>query len=510
MEQARHHAQSVTAVPPARAARLRAHYDALAPARSRWKARNRYYHAALEQIYRDAVPPGKRVLELGCGTGDLLAAVRPSFGAGVDVSGRMLHVARAQYPHLHFIQADAEQLPLGGSFDYILLSELVGHLHDVQQALADLHALSGAQTRIVISYYNFLWEPAIRLGERLGWKMPEEHQNWLGEQDVLNLLELCDFEPEHRGRDLIVPVRLAGLAQRINDRFRDTPLLRHLNLIHYVVARPRPCPSPRPLSCTVVIPCRNEESNIEPAIRRLPPLDAHTETIFVDGASTDGTVREIEAQIEKHAGVKNIRLIHQVPGPHGSAATHSGMLPQGKGDAVRQGFAAARGEVLMILDADLSVPPEDLPKFYEPLAAGKAQFVNGTRLVYPMEDEAMPLLNFFGNKLFSLVFTWLLGQPIKDTLCGTKALLKSDYERLAAGRAYFGDFDPFGDFDLLFGAARLKLKILEVPVRYRRRVAGQSKVRLFKHGLLLVRMSLIALWRFKLQPLWEQVARWPG
>ncbi|MEK7324594.1 MAG: glycosyltransferase family 2 protein, partial [Chloroflexota bacterium] len=234
-------------------------------------------------------------------------------------------------------------------------------------------------------------------------------------------------------------------------------------------------------------------------------LGAHTEVIFVDGASTDGTVSKIEAQMKKHAGVKDIKLIHQAPALVGKAQTSTIMLPQGKGDAVRQGFAAARGEVLIILDADLTVPPEDLPKFYEPLASGTGQFVNGTRLVYPMENEAMPVLNFFGNKFFSLVFTWLLGQPIKDTLCGTKALLKADYEHLTAGRAYFGDFDPFGDFDLLFGAARLRLRILEVPVHYRRRVAGESKVRFFRHGQLLVRMAFIALYRFKIQPFIERL-----
>ncbi|HEX2036406.1 MAG TPA: glycosyltransferase family 2 protein [Chloroflexota bacterium] len=179
------------------------------------------------------------------------------------------------------------------------------------------------------------------------------------------------------------------------------------------------------------------------------------------------------------------------------------MLRLGKGDAVRKGFAAARGDVLFILDADLTVPPEDLPKFLEPIATGKADFVNGTRLVYPLENEAMGPVNLFGNKFFSLVFTWLLGQRIKDTLCGTKVLRKRDYERLAANRSYFGDFDPFGDFDLLFGAARLGLRLVEVPVRYRRRTSGYSKVQVYKHGVLLLRMSLIGFRRLKLQ-------RWLG
>ncbi len=179
------------------------------------------------------------------------------------------------------------------------------------------------------------------------------------------------------------------------------------------------------------------------------------------------------------------------------------MLPLGKGDAVRKGFAAATGDVVMILDADLTVAPEDLPRFVEVLEEGRARFVNGSRLVYPMEEESMRFLNLCGNKAFSLAFTWLLGQPVKDTLCGTKVLYREDYERIAANRAYFGDFDPFGDFDLLFGAARLKLPIVDMPVRYARRTAGVSKVRLVSHGLLLVRMSWIAFLKFK----WN---RWLG
>ncbi|MEK7785764.1 MAG: glycosyltransferase, partial [Chloroflexota bacterium] len=363
---------------------LQRQYDALASQRDRWKANNRFYHAALERIYTSLIPANSRILELGCGTGDLLAAVKPAFGAGIDVSGQMVHLAANRYPGLRFIQGDAEHLPFDATFDFILLSELAGHLTDIQQTLTNLRAICADNTRLILSYYNFLWEPMIRLGEGSGWKMPEEHQNWLGEQDVLNLLELADFEPERLGRDLILPIPLLGVSPFVNNLLRNAPLVRHLNLIHFVVAKPRPRRVIDPLSCTVVIPCRNEEGNVEAAIDRLPPLGAHTEVIFVDGASTDGTVSKIEAQMKKHAGVKDIKLIHQAPALVGKAQTSTIMLPQGKGDAVRQGFAAARGEVLIILDADLTVPPEDLPKFYEPLASGTGQFVNGTRLVYPM------------------------------------------------------------------------------------------------------------------------------
>jgi glycosyltransferase involved in cell wall biosynthesis len=177
------------------------------------------------------------------------------------------------------------------------------------------------------------------------------------------------------------------------------------------------------------------------------------------------------------------------------------MLKLGKGDAIRKAFEAASGDILMILDSDLTVPPEELPRFYEALITGKGRFINGTRLVYPQEREAMPIPNHLGNVFFGLMFTWLLGQRISDTLCGTKALYKKDYEAIAANRSYFGDFDPFGDFDLLFGAAWLGLPITDLPVHYCARTYGDSKVRVGLHGPLLGRMSLIAFQRFKAQPL---------
>jgi SAM-dependent methyltransferase len=512
--------------------RTAAWFDRYAPERSRWKARNRYYYAEIERLAREVVPPGARVLELGCGTGDLLAALRPALGVGVDISEGMVRVARARHPdppsgsnpesRLLFVRGDAHALPLGTTFDYVVLSDLLGHVDDIQALLERLQSVCTADTRILITYWNFLWHGAMLGAERLGLKMPEAQQNWLGMDDVDNLLTLTDFRTLERGASLICPKPVPLLAPLLNRAAIRLPLARHLALVGHWVVRPE---APQPvvdesLTCTVIVPCRNEEGNIADCVDRLPPLGADTELIFVDGASTDRTRERILEQIERHRGRRDIKLIDQVPlageGPPGApsgaengalsngapASAGDGpvkMLRLGKGDAVRKGFAAARGDVLFILDADLTVPPEDLPKFLRPIATGRAGFVNGTRLVYPLEDEAMRTVNLFGNKFFSLVFTWLLEQRIKDTLCGTKVLRKRDYDVLAANRSYFGDFDPFGDFDLLFGAARLGLPLVEVPVRYRRRTSGYSKVQVYKHGILLLRMSLIGFRRLKLQ-----------
>lgn len=235
-------------------------------------------------------------------------------------------------------------------------------------------------------------------------------------------------------------------------------------------------------SVSVIVPARNEVGNIRPLFERLPRMGSRTELVLVEGGSTDGTPEEIE---RCRAAFPDLPCLHLK------------QAGKGKGDAMRLGFARATGDILMILDSDLTVTPEDLPRFYEVLAEGRGRFVNGVRLVYPMEGEAMRFLNFLANKFFSLAFSWLLSQPIKDTLCGTKALWRWDERAIAAGRAYFGDFDPFGDFDLLFGAAKRNLKIVEIPIRYRDRSYGTTKIDRWTHGWLLLQMVVFAARRLK-------------
>jgi glycosyltransferase involved in cell wall biosynthesis len=337
-----------------------------------------------------------------------------------------------------------------------------------------------------MSYYSALWEPVLRFGSRVGLRRPSGQANWLGPEDFDNLLKLSGFEAVCVSEENLLPVRVPGLNTFMN-RFvgRFWPF-RYLSLTRLVVARPLGPPADAErMTCTVVIPTRNERGNIAEAIARLPKLGAHTELMFVDGNSTDGTADEVQRLMAANPDM-DIKLIHQGDGV-------------GKGDAVRQGFAVAQGDVLMILDADLTVPPEDLPRFFKAIQDGTGEFINGTRLVYPMEKDAMRFLNKLGNRFFSLLFTWMLGQRLRDTLCGTKVLTRRNYQRIAANRSYFGDFDPFGDFDLIFGAVKADLKIAEIPVRYRARTYGTTNISRFRHGLLLLQMSWVAFKRLKLR-----------
>ncbi len=476
------HAHSPAAAPP-RNDSIRAQADSLATERDRWIARSQFYYGDHYRYMRFLVPAGARVLDLGCGIGDLLTVLAPARGVGVDLSPRMVEVAKNLNPgyeyHVGDIEDPATLARLEGPFDAIVLSDTIGSLEDVEATLAALHPMCSPETRVVISYYSRLWEPVLKIGEALGFKHRQLPQNWLSPRDIEGLLALADFEVIKREWRQLIPKRLFGLGTLVNRFLGPLPGLRRLSLRNYIVARPlRDIALERP-SVTVLIPCRNERGNIEPAIERMPRFCDDMEILFVEGNSSDGTFEEIERVIEAHPEW-TIRALKQDG--------------RGKGDAVRKGFAEASGEVLMILDADLTMPPETLPKFYQALVSGKGNFINGSRLVYPMDRSAMRFLNLLANRAFSALFSWLLNQRFTDTLCGTKVLTKAHYQKIAAGRAYFGDFDPFGDFDLLFGAAKLNLKIVEIPIRYASRTYGEPQISRFSDGWMLLRMVLFA-WR---------------
>jgi SAM-dependent methyltransferase len=460
-----------------------AHWDEIARRFDRRSGLGGYYHRRVERTLAHVIPPGQRVLELGCGAGDLLAALKPAYGVGIDFSGQMIARAVSRHPGLHFVVADVHELAVEEKFDFIVLSDLVNDLWDVQAVLEKIRPLTTPRTRIVFNVFSQLWQFPLRLAQRLGLKQPTLPQNWLAVEDVVHLLHLAGFEIIHHWEEILWPVRtpiVDEFCNRVLVRFWP---FRHGALSNFIVARATPVPASgeEPI-VSVIVPARNEAGNIAAIFSRTAEMGAGTELVFVEGHSSDDTYETIERAIAANPH-RRAKLLRQIG--------------KGKGDAVRLGFAEASGGVLMILDADLTVPPEDLPRFYQAIRTGKGDFINGVRLVYPMEAQAMQSLNLVANKLFGMAFTWLLGQPIKDTLCGTKVLSKQEYERIVANRAYFGDFDPFGDFDLLFGAAKLNLKMVDLPVRYRQRTYGSTNIQRFRHGLLLLRMVMFAARRIK-------------
>lgn len=464
---------------------LARHFDWVSENDSRARSVQAGFHAQIAEQLRALIPAGSRVLEVGCGRGTLLRALRPERGVGVDFSEKMLAQARVADASglCEYRQEEACEVGGGEVFDYVVLDYLVGYLPDVQACLERLRGVAEPRTRLCVTSVNVLWTPVLKVAQWFGAVTRQPASNWLSTTDLVNLLELSGWEVVHRSTEQMLPLRVPLVSAFFNRFLVRLPGLRHFGSSLYVVARPRAELEAERLTVSVIVPARNEAGNIRAALERIPVMGAGTEVIFVEGNSRDDTWATIQREMAEYRGPLKVRAMQQ-PG-------------RGKWDAVRTGFAAAMGEVLVIQDADLTAPPEDLPKFFAAIASGAAEFANGSRLVYPMEKRAMRFLNLLGNKFFAVALSFVLGQPIKDSLCGTKMLLRRDYERIVKRIEELGDFDPFGDFNLLFGAALLKLRIRDVPVRYKDRTYGETNISRFRHGWLLLKMTAFGLVKLK-------------
>jgi len=473
-------------MPKTQHASLKLYFDWVAANRRQRHVLRHAFHRQLLELHRQRIPEGARVLEWGCGTGEVLSGLQPARGLGLDFSQGM--IAKAQELNsgaaLEYRVVDVEKTVVDEPFDYIVLNYLIGYLPDVQAALANLNPSARPRTRLVLTSLNHLWRWPLKWAQWLGLVTPQPTSNWLTTDDLVNLLELAGWEVLRESSEQLCPFNIPLLAPFLNRVVARLPFFKYLGVTLMLTARPRrQARLENNTSCSVIIPARNEAGNIRSALDRIPSMGAFTEVIFVEGNSTDDTWATIEREVAVYRGPLQVRAIKQ-PG-------------KGKWDAVRAGFALATGVVLVIQDADLTAPPEDLPKFFTAICDGSAEFANGSRLVYPMESQAMQFLNFLGNKFFALSLSYVLGQPIKDSLCGTKMMLKSDYKRIMERIKPLGDFDPFGDFNLLFGASLLNLKIRDIPVRYKDRTYGETNISRFKHGWLLLRMTWFGLWHLR-------------
>jgi SAM-dependent methyltransferase len=450
-------------------------------------AAREFLNADIADALRRLIPADVNVLEVGSGTGKLLAALPNRERVGIDYLPERVADAARNHPDIPFHVADATALAEARAltdsagnparFSAIVCDRLCHSVLDIKRLLESMRGRLAEGGRIYLTVFNYLWELPTLVAERAGWKHPAPTMNWLSDYDLKNLFEIVGLEAVRFEDRVLVPLEIPG-SSVVNRYVARLPVVQRLSLYRVYVLRAQSAGRQSQPSVSIVVPTRNEAGNVQAAIDRTPQLGSFTELIFVEGGSSDGTWDTIQQAIARYDGP--LRL---------SAYQQTG---KGKGDAVRLGFSKATGDLLMILDADLTVPPEDMPNFYEVAVRGQADYVQGTRLVYPMEKEAMRFFNKIGNVAFSRLFTYLLQQPIRDTLCGTKVMWRTDYERLAAAREYFGDFDPFGDFDLIFGAAKLNLKISEIPIRYRERTYGQTNISRWKHGVLLLKMSLVA------------------
>lgn len=452
------------------------HFESVALSHDKRKSAHGYYYQQITQWLRYVIPEGHRVIELGCADGEMLDRLKPSHGIGLDFSQGFIRLARERHPEHQFVLADVtKQLPpIEAHADYVYAVDLVGYLQDIQGALEHVSKLCSTTTRLVLTKTNPFWGPLFRFASWFGIAQPRRYSNWLTQAQCKSVIELAGFEVVRQDKIMLIPFYIPVISHVFNRYISHLPLIKRLSLVEYFLCRPRQCEKNSAPSVSVIIPARNERGNVRAALERMPRFGGNLEVIFVEGHSKDETWEEIESVMKERDWGFPIKAFKQTG--------------KGKGDAVRLGFSKSENDILMILDADLTVPPEELPRFYQVLADGRAEYVHGTRLIYPMESAAMRPLNWLGNKFFSSVLTFLLGQSMSDTLCGTKCLWRKTYERLAAGRTYFGDFDPFGDFDLIFGSAKLSLKIVEIPVHYKDRTYGETQINRFRDGFLLLKM----------------------
>lgn len=465
--------------------RIKVFMDQESANRSHWINKAGYYYSDLLRFFRENISFSNSILEIGCGIGNIISRLDAKRLVGVDISEKMLDEAKKTNPKVDFYNINVEnKILLKEKFDTIIISDTIGYFEDVQKAFVNLKHLTHSETRIIITYHNFLWNGILNILESLRLKMPTKKikLNWLEIEDISNLLHLSGFEVIKTGKRMLCPIKIPLISFLINKYIANLPIINNLCLTTYVIARPLELKQ-KDLSVSIIIPARNEKGNIEEAIKRIPKFGKWQEIIFVEGNSNDRTLDEIKRVSKKYERSHRIKYYKQ--------------NGRGKGDAVRKGFDNAKGEVLMILDADLTAPPEDLPKFYDAIASGAGEFINGCRLVYPLEKDSMRFLNILGNKFFSIMFSWLLSQRVKDTLCGTKVISKRNWLKISENRKYFGDFDPFGDYDLIFGAAKLNLKYIEIPIRYKARTYGTTNISRFKHGLLLIKMVFFAMGKIK-------------
>lgn len=466
---------------------LQQFFDNLAPQRDYWISQSAYYYQELFKLHQFFIPTGKKVLDIGCGTGDLLASVKPKIGMGIDFSHEMIKIASRKYSHLSFQVMDAHRLEFKETFDYVILSNLVGYADDVWQVFRELQKVCHSRTRIIVTNYNYLWQPLFAVFERLRYKMPDRIQNWLPQEFIDHFLYLNGFEVIKKGKYLHCPIDLGFLSDFVNTVGSTTPFVSSAGLIEYLVCRPTFLfeKKPQAVSVAVVVPTHEEAGNIEPIVELMPKIGKQTELVFVDLPGKDATLDKIKQVIKGYKGPFKIKYVVQGE-------------KSGKVGALRLGVAHTNCEIVLIYDADVTVPPTDLLKFYLALIEGKAEIVNGTRLVYPTEKGAMRFVNHLGNLIFAYLFTWGLGQHFTDTLCGSKGFWRDDFLEFESTRTNFENLDRYGDFYLLLGAYRRNLKIAEVPVRYKMRKYGDTKLDRVRNGWQFLRMFLYFFWNFKI------------
>lgn len=450
--------------------------------------RHRYYYTQIQRLLKFLIPPGKSILYFGCYREDVIYSLDASSSVVIneEVDERISKNKSVEFVHCKYHLYNPQQ-----EYDYIILDTVIGKTENINLLLRNISSACSSHTRIIIHQENYLWRPLLNFAASFGLKKQEKTQNWLSIKDVETYLETAGFESTRVYKKNIFPLKAGFLGPILNHFFSTIPVLDFLKLDQFIVGRfNKPFTQLKSSSSlSICLTVKDEEHNIEPIVSSLPVLCENQEILFVEGNSTDNTAKEIE-RMKMLFPHKNIRLIKQ-PG-------------KGQGDAIHTGFKEAKGEIIILYEGDGTSEPYDIQYFYEAIEAGRFEFIEGSRFVYPLSHKCMPLANKIGNVVFAKWFSFFLNQRTTDVLSGIKAIRKKDYEKIYNTWGFLGIPDPFGDFELLFGSARYGLKIGEIPIRYKPRVFGESKTSVFKHGWYLLKMAFTGYFIFRNSKVREQ------
>ncbi|MDD4938703.1 MAG: glycosyltransferase [Candidatus Omnitrophica bacterium] len=447
---------------------VKQHFNRIAAEYDYWKKKNDYYYSLIKDFYRKNIPPGSSVLELGCATGQILASVEPKRGVGIDISDSLITLAKSKYPQYEFNVADVEEFTFSEKFDYCVMSDLIDHLHNIPRAIQSAYGALKPGGKLIITSINPLWNPLFGLLEKMRLKMPEGPHCFIPNRFLEFFCQMKGFKTVCKGALIFIPKKIIFIGGILNRIIPKTPLLNRFCWVQTLIVS-KDQKAKLDLSCSVIVAAYNEEENIAECVERVPDIGREYEIIVINDGSKDKTPEILTALARKK---HNLRVIN---------------FPEnrGKASAIEEGIRAARKEVIIILDADMSVAPEDIPLFVEPLERGIADFINGTRLIYDMQKHAMAQVKRIANFILAVLFSALNQLRLTDTLCGTKAFFRKDFQDIKIRG------EKWGDLVLLEHAKRKGLRIREIPIRYYTRTGGVSKMR-FSDGLRFIRFTLSA------------------
>jgi SAM-dependent methyltransferase len=440
--------------------KVKSHFTTIAAEYDYWKKKNSYYYSSIKDFFRSNIPTGSRVIEFGCATGEILAHCRPANGLGLDLCADLIERAKAKFPQYGFQVQDVEKFVSDEKFDYCIMADLLDHITDIPAVIGNAYNSLNPGGKLAISTINPLWNPVFALLEKLRLKMPEGPHCFIPNRYLEFFCRMAGFEVISKGSLLFIPVRIPLLSGFLNFIMPRLPLVYRFCWVQTLVVK-KVTRQQKKMSCSVMIPVYNEADNIEECIRRIPALDRDYEILVINDGSQDRTGSILERL------TKEIPQLRVVTFPEN----------RGKAHAVEEGISAAQKEIIIILDADMAVAPEDIELFIEPLEMGLADFVNGTRLIYTMEKKAMDQIRQIANFSLALLFSFCIKSRITDTLCGTKSFFKKDFQGITISE------ERWGDLVLLWSAREKGLNIAEIPVNYYTRKSGESKMKFLSDGM---------------------------